>query len=149
MDVSFSSNVSTCCCFCEISISSGVIISQNGSFNSTILNGFVVDVVQGKKFCHGLVEIHYLLSSQNPSPLQVCMDSWLQQSTIRSHLLLWMFLVLFWGTSIHPDTITLDTEWLVIVHNLSSLFILGTRFCHMAGLIRRDSINFGRRIPTY
>ena len=44
------------------------------------------------------------------------MDNWLQHSPIRSHLLLWMCLVLIWGTSIHPDTITLDTEWLV-VHN--------------------------------
>lgn len=58
------------------------------------------------------------------------MDSWLQQSTVRPHLLLWMILVLFWGTSIHPGTITLDTEWLVVnnpilsVHSWDSFYTI-------------------------
>ena len=49
------------------------------------------------------------------------MDTWLQHSPIRSHLLLWMCLILIWGTSIHPGTITLDTEWLVLQNPILSV----------------------------
>ena len=67
------------------------------------------------------------------------MDTWLQQSPIRAHLILWIGLVLIWGGSIHPNTIALDTEWLVVrnpilsVHSWESLykilfdFSVGTR----------------------
>ena len=101
-------------------------------------NGFYAGFVQGKICLTSYIVIPYY-SSQNPQPLQVTMDTWLQQSPIRVHLLLWMCLVLIWGGSIHPSTIALDTEWLVVnnpilsVHSWDSLykiwcdFSVGTR----------------------
>ena len=42
------------------------------------------------------------------------MQKWFENNPVTSHLLLWMTLILIWLEAIHPNTIELDTTWLVV-----------------------------------
>ena len=42
------------------------------------------------------------------------MTDWFEENTLRSHLLLWLGLILVWSQSIHNGYIALDTQWLVV-----------------------------------
>ena len=67
------------------------------------------------------------------------MTDWFEENTLRSHLLLWLGLILVWSQSIYNGYIALDTEWLVvqnpilqssgidILHMILFDFSLGTR----------------------